>query len=136
MRATFQRWIRFNIVGVAGFAVQLSTLALLARATDLPIALCVAVAVLTAVTHNFLAHEHYTWRRSAHGRAARWLAFTLSNGALSLLSNLLITVTLVSLAPRLPVLLANGAAVAVSSLLNFLIADRAIFRQPAARAGK
>lgn len=142
---SFTRWMRFNLIGVAGFAVQLSTLAALTWLTTLPLAVCVALAVLTAVAHNFLWHERYTWpppppassaanvsgARSPRTRATRWLAFTLSNGAISLSSNIFATTALVFLFPRLPLLLANAVAVALTSLLNFLVADRAIFRSPA-----
>lgn len=121
------RWLRFNLVGVGGFVVQLSALAALTRVVRLPVAAGVALAVLAAVAHNFYWHERYTWRRSAPGRAARFLAFAGANGALSLVSNIVMTTALTSLT-GLPVLPANGIAVACTSLLTFAIADRAIFR--------
>lgn len=141
------RWLRFNLVGVAGFAVQLATLAVLTHVTPWPLGVCVALAVLAAIAHNFFWHERYTWPSTsgavrrlddpADGRAAacahrrarakRCLAFTLTNGAMSLLSNVVITTAVATLFARLPLLLANAIAVALTSLVNFLIADRAIF---------
>ena len=55
------RWVRFNIVGMMGFALQTVTLSLLVRWAGLSTGLAVTVAVLVAVSHNFLWHEYFTW---------------------------------------------------------------------------
>jgi putative flippase GtrA len=121
-----QRWLRFNAVGVAGFGVQIAIVAVLAH-VGVPAAIAVAAAVFGAVSHNFLWHEHVTWRaRSRAGRARRWLSFNLSNGLVSLVSNVVLTTLLVG-ATGAPLVAANIVAVVTSSLLNFYIADRLVF---------
>jgi putative flippase GtrA len=138
--STGARWLRFNLVGLLGFVVQAIALTLLARWTALPVGLAVAIAVLAAVSHNFLWHERFTWRdrlpadRSARG--ARWLSFNLSNGLVSLIVNVGLTMAIVK-ATGWPLLAANLVAVLVASLVNFAIGDRLIFRPaPAAAAGR
>ena len=58
---TTGRWLRFTVVGLAGFAVQLTTVWLLARLTPLPVSVIVTLAVLLTVSHNFFWHERVTW---------------------------------------------------------------------------
>jgi hypothetical protein len=59
--------LRPRLVGVAAFAVQLLTLAALEKWFAVPAGVAVAVAVLAAVSHNFLWHE----RGNLPGAAAR-----------------------------------------------------------------
>ena len=68
------RWLRFNMVGIAGFAVQMLTLAALDRWSAAPTAVAVTLAVLAAVSHNFLWHERVTWPGTAARRALATLA--------------------------------------------------------------
>ncbi|HEU4693865.1 MAG TPA: GtrA family protein [Vicinamibacterales bacterium] len=120
--------MRFNVVGVMGFALQMATLWLLVRWTGASAGVAVTVAVLAAVSHNFLWHERFTW----HGlprqhRMRRWLSFHLSTGTVSLLTNVGVTMVVMHVT-GLPVLLANVVAVALGSLANFWINDRLVFR--------
>ena len=108
---TRSRWLRFNLVGIAGFVVQLTTLAALAQWWAIPAGIAVAVAVLAAVSHNFLWHERVTWPGlPARGRWRRWMAFNASTGAVSVVTNLVVT-SIVMTATGAPLLLANLAAV-------------------------
>ena len=121
------RWVRFNLVGIAGFVVQMLTLAALARWSGIPAGLAVALSVLAAVSHNFLWHERVTWPGLPHaGRWQRWLSFNLSTGAVSLLANLIVT-AVVTTATGAPLLIANVIAVVSASLVNFWVSDRAVF---------
>ena len=123
-----RRWLVFNTVGVAGFVVQLGVLALLLHAGIQYLA-ATAVAVEAAVLHNFAWHERWTWRdRPAAGsaRAARLWRFHLLNGLVSLAGNLAIMQVLVGML-HLPVLPANGAAVLVCAVVNYLAGDRLVF---------
>jgi putative flippase GtrA len=123
------RWVRFNVVGVLGFAVQTATLSLLVRWAGLPPALAVTVAVLVAVSHNFLWHEHVTWPGLPRAdRLTRWVSFHVSTGLVSVFGNIGVTV-LVMTATGLSVVLANLVAVALMSLVNFWVSDRVVFRQ-------
>ena len=137
-----RRWMRFNVVGVAGMLVQLVTLAGLNHIVPRHYLLNSLLAVETAILHNFVAHVHYTWR----DRIGRWSAwrdgcgrlavlrslwrFQVSNGAVSLAGNALLMKLLVGDA-HLPVLVANLIAIAVCGLVNFWLGDAWAF---AARA--
>jgi putative flippase GtrA len=122
-----QRWLRFNLVGVGGFAVQMLTLAAVTGWVGLPDAIAVAAAVLAAVSHNFLWHERVTWpERPRHGRGRRWLAFNLSTGIVSVVMNVLVTTWLTAITGT-PLLVANAVAVGMASVTNFLISDRFVF---------
>jgi dolichol-phosphate mannosyltransferase len=126
-RAQAHRWMRFNLVGIMGFLWQAATLSALVRWSGLPAALSVTIAVLVAVSHNFLWHERFTWRdRPRTERARRWLSFNISTGLISVISNVVVTMVVMRLT-GLPVLGANFIAVASASLLNFVISDRLVF---------
>lgn len=127
-RAQAHRWIRFNMVGIMGFVLQTITLWSLVHWSGLPSTISVAIAVLVAVTHNFLWHERFTWRdRPRTERARRWLSFNMSTGVISLISNVGVTMVVMTLT-GLPVLPSNIIAVVSASLLNFVISDRLVFR--------
>ena len=59
--STRVRWIRFNLVGVMGFALQTVTLWLLVRWAGVNAGVAITLAVLAAVSHNFAWHETVTW---------------------------------------------------------------------------
>jgi len=96
--------------------------------------LATALAVETAVLHNFIWHEHFTWvdRADGHGREAarRLLRFNLSTGGVSIAGNLLLMRLLVGEA-HLGALGANLVSIAACSLVNFLVSDRWVFRAAA-----
>jgi putative flippase GtrA len=124
------RWLKFNFVGGIGIAVQLGALVFLRSLLHLDTLLATALAVETAVIHNFLWHERFTWRDRP---ASRWqdsllrlAKFNASNGAVSLVGNLAVMRALVG---ELGVnyVVANLIAVTVCSLANFLLSDRLVF---------
>jgi putative flippase GtrA len=122
------RFVRFNAVGVLGFLVQLAVLALLIRG-GLHYLPATALAVESAVLHNFLWHERWTWRdrpATARMRLARLWRFQLLNGIVSLAGNLLLMRILVGRA-GLPPLAANVIAVLACAAVNYLGADRLVF---------
>jgi putative flippase GtrA len=125
LRQTAARFGRFNLVGIGGFVLQLGLLDALTRWTMWPLAVSVAVAVLVTVTHNFAWHRRYTWPGATDRWFVRWLAFAGSNGAVSLVTNLVVTTTLAG--AGVPVLAANTVAVGAAALFNFLISDRLVF---------
>jgi putative flippase GtrA len=127
---TAVRWLRFMLVGLAGFALQLTTVWLLARLTPLPVTLIVTMAVLLTVSHNFFWHERVTWPgQSREGRWRRWLAFHGANGVVSIAANVVVTGALMQLT-ALPIQAANAIAVVVASVANFIAADRVVFTPP------
>lgn len=123
-----KRLLRFNLVGLAGFVLQMAVLALLLRLGAHYLA-ATALAVEAALLHNFAWHERWTWKdRPAAGqtRLARLGRFHLLNGVVSLGGNLILMRVLVG-ALGLPALLANLIAVLACSLANFAASDRAVF---------
>jgi putative flippase GtrA len=122
--------VRFYAVGTLGIVVQLAALTLLKSGLQMGYLAATVLAVEAAVLHNFFWHEHWTWadrtRRVSRGRARRLVRFHLTNGAVSILGNLILMQLLVGRA-RIPYVLASLLSVTVCSLLNFLAADRLVF---------
>jgi putative flippase GtrA len=129
---SFIRWLKFNFVGAIGIAVQLGMLSLL-NCLKLNYMLATALAVESAVLHNFLWHERFTWRdrgsRHVRDSIACLIRFNLTTGAVSIAGNLLLMRLLVGQS-HLPLFLANLLSIAGCSLVNFLITDRWVFRAP------
>ncbi|MCL2660440.1 MAG: GtrA family protein [Acidobacteriaceae bacterium] len=126
----FVRWIRFNLVGAMGMAVQLAALALLNRWTRGRYLIASSVAIELTLLHNFAWHLHYTWRDrcDSSSRLAQLTKFHLSNGLVSLVGNLILMRLLVHQA-HLPVLVANGASILCCSIVNFSLSDLWAFAQ-------
>ena len=127
--------LRFYAVGLAGIVVQLAALTLLKSGLGMGYLSATAIAVELAVLHNFFWHERWTWADrgglSAAGKTGRLVRFHLSNGLLSILGTVVLMAVLVGRL-HLPYLLSNVIAIGVCSLLNFLAADRFVFRAPIA----
>lgn len=124
------RFLRFNAVGVIGFVLQLAVLWLLVRA-GVHYLLATAIAVESAVLHNFLWHERWTWKdRPAAGRArlGRLARFHALNGMVSLTGNLLLMRGLVGVL-GMPVLAGNLIAVSICALVNFAASEHRVFRR-------
>jgi len=122
------RFVRFNGVGIIGFAVQIGALVSLLR-MGMPYLPATAVAVELSILSNFLWHERWTWHdRPASGRARllRLVRFHALNGVVSLGGNLLIVSTLVGESGLSPVA-ANVVAVLACGILNFFGADQVVF---------
>jgi len=127
------RWLRFNTVGAAGVAAQLGTLWFLTRVLGMEYIIATMVAVEAAVLHNFAWHEAWTWRgMPIAGRWRRLARFHLANGLVSVASNTVLTLLFTESA-RLPLLVSNLAAIVVTALLNFALADAFVFREPGER---
>jgi putative flippase GtrA len=130
--ATFARVLKFALVGGLGVGVQFAALAALTR-VKIDYLLATALAVETAVLHNFLWHQRFTWRDRAaggmRGSLAALLRFQLSNGLISVVGNLLLMRLLVP-GCGLPVLPANIATIAICFLANYLASHRWVFSPP------
>jgi putative flippase GtrA len=124
----FVRWGRFNLVGAMGAVVQLGSLAALNRIAPGHYLVASAIALELTLLHNFVWHEHYTWRERRDGatRLRRCVRFHLSNGMVSLGGNLVLMQALVA-GSHLPVLTANGIAILCCSLVNFCLGDVWVF---------
>jgi putative flippase GtrA len=126
------RWLKFNLVGALGIGVQMAAFALFFSALHWNYLVATALAVETAVLHNFVWHEHYTWkhlpRGSARDVARRLLRFHAGNGVISILGNLALMRLFVG-ALHMHHYLASALAIALCSVLNFAASEWYVFRK-------
>ena len=120
------RWVKFNLVGMAGVAVQLIVLALLSGPMGLPYLPATAIAVELTVLHNYVWHERCTWRDRSGGSIWRLAQFHMSNGAVSLAGNLVLMKLFMDRL-HISMLIANAIAICICSVINFFLADRWVF---------
>src|SRR5262249_31589394 len=113
--------------GGIGIAVQIAVLWLLTRA-GVPYLAATALAVASAVVHNFVWHQRWTWadRRRDEAPLRTFASFALANGAVSLVTNLVAMAALVGALGLAPVA-ANLVAIAAAGLVNFWLGDRVVF---------
>jgi putative flippase GtrA len=132
MKATLTRWVKFNLVGAIGIVVQFATLFFLKSVLHFDYLLATALAVEAAVIHNFIWHERYTWADrvetspSVRRSVVRWLRFNVSTGGVSILGNLALMKLLVGFG-GMNYLVANGIAIVLCSLANFLVSEEWVF---------
>lgn len=128
---TLHRWATFNAVGVIGFCVQLCAVYILIRVFKIEALVATALAVETAVLHNFAWHHFLTWNDRRFGKwhdfLLRLLAFNATNGMVSLAGNLFFAWLIVARRHVSP-LVANLLAISVCSLVNFALSDKIVFR--------
>ena len=127
-------FIRFNVVGLFGFALQSATLFLLTHiAHPVSYLAATATAVELAVINNFVWHQYWTWRdrpSATMGETLRRLAkFNVTNGLVSIAGNLILMSLLVEQL-GLPIFAAYLVSVATCSIFNFVLADRIAFQVP------
>ena len=131
------RWMAFSAVGLLGIVVHVSLLLLLTSGLEVHYLVATVLAVEATVLHNFLWHERWTWLDRTHlapSRSwARLLRFNLATGCVSITGNLIL-MRLYAGALHLPTLLAALFSIASCWLLNFVVADRLVFRCPAWRS--
>jgi putative flippase GtrA len=127
-----QHWLRFNLVGAAGFVVQTAVLHLLTQNTHFHIHYLVATvaAVEFAVLNNFVWHHRWTWSdrpcETGGEVLCRMATFNFTNGAVSIAGNLLLMRVFVGWL-CLPILGSNVLSLAVCGLSNFFIANSVVF---------
>ena len=126
-----RHWVKFNLVGLLGFALQTGALFFLTRtAPYLSYLAATAVAVELAVLNNFIWHQRWTWRDrpslTTGETLCRLAKFNVTNGMVSLLGNLILMSLLVGRL-GLPIVGANVVTVVACSLLSFVLADRVAF---------
>jgi putative flippase GtrA len=123
------RFLKFNGVGIVGFALQLGLLALFLR-LGAHYLVATALAVELTILHNFFWHERWTWKDRPAGAAGplrRLWRFHAANGLISLVGNLVLMRLFVGLL-GVPPILANLFSVLTCALVNFTVSDRFVFR--------
>ena len=124
-------WIKFNVVGLLGFALQSAVLFVLTRsAFSVGYLAATAVAVELAVLNNFVWHQRWTWNdrpsRTKRETLRRLAKFNATAGLVSIVGNLIFMSILVGRF-RLPINGANAITVGACSLISFFLADRIAF---------
>lgn len=126
-----RRWAVFNAVGALGVLIQLAVLGALAHGVKVHYLVATVVAVEAAILHNFVWHQHWTWKDRAVGGRHRWfmrlLSFNLLNGGISLAGNAAVMALLSGAAGVEPVA-ANGVAILLCSAANFVASETLVFR--------
>ena len=128
------RFGKFNLIGILGAVIQLTVFGVLVRWRGLSEVAAAAVAVEVVLLNNFFWHERFTWadrrRAGLHRRLLRLARFHAANGLVSLAGNTAIVWLLVRQF-RAPALPSAVAAIALCAPINFLLADRWVYRAPA-----
>lgn len=124
------RLCKFNFVGGIGIGVQFGALLLLKGVLHFNYLAATAIAVETAVVHNFVWHERFTWRDRVQPSwlhsLRRLLRFNLANGGVSIVGNLALMKIMVGLG-GMNYLVANAIAITLCSLANFLVSEAWVF---------
>jgi len=124
-------WIKFNVIGVLGFALQAGVLFVLTHTTHrISYLTATALAVELAVLNNFVWHQLWTWSdrpaTTVAEKLRRLVKFNITTGLVSIFGNLVFMSILVGRF-GLAIVLANLISVLACSLLNFILADRIAF---------
>lgn len=126
----WKRWWIFNLVGVFGFAFQLTLLFVIKRFFAVPYLVATVLAVEAAVLHNFVWHEQISWADVTSARRELWprrlARFHLANGLISIAGNASLTWLLVETL-HFPYLAADGVAVVACSAMNYIACDKFVF---------
>jgi putative flippase GtrA len=129
LREWQHRMLKFSMVGAIGVAVQFAVLCGLVKA-HVNYLTATALAVESAIVHNFLWHQQFTWRDRVGKRWTemfqRLFRFHLSNGAISLIGNVVLMRVLVG-SLGVPIVIANGFAICVCFGANFMASDCWVF---------
>jgi len=133
--STLLRWCKFNFVGGIGIGVQFAALFLVKSILHFNYLAATVIAVEAAVVHNFVWHEQFTWvdRTRVEGLQPSWrrslprlVRFNLTNGAVSIIGNLALMRVMVGQG-HMNYLLANGIAIILCSVANFLVSEMWVF---------
>ena len=125
--AVFHRFAKFSAVGAGGVIVQTVTLGVLLRLGGMHYLMATALAVEASVLNNFVWHRRWTWADRPRSCAALVLMrFNATNGAMSLIGNLVLMFILVSVFNVNPYV-SNLITIGICSLVNFALADRFVF---------
>lgn len=129
-RTTALRWLKFNAVGALGIALQLFALAVFKTGLCLDYRVATALAVESAVLHNFFWHERFTWgdRGSLGWKQCllRLLKFNFTTGMLSVVGNVVLMTFFIGIG-HVNYLVANLLTIACCSIVNFFMSDRLVF---------
>ena len=129
---TSKHYLRFNLVGLMGFALQTAVLFFLTHSPQkVNYLVATVLAVEIAILNNFYWHQRWTWVDRPAGSISncfiRLGKFHFTNGAVSIAGNLMLMAVLVGTL-RFPVTGANVISVLACGIFNFLLAQYFVFR--------
>ena len=131
------RLLRFSAAGAAGFAAQVTVLAILVSFTKLHYVAATVLAVEIAILINFIWHDRWTWQdRPAATPAERWrrlARFNAMTGVTSIIGSVAVTAVLVETFALSPIV-ANIISVVTLGGVNFIGANTLVFRAAAVAA--
>lgn len=130
-RRVGKRWFAFNAVGVIGMLVQLAVVGILVRLAGWHYLVATAVGVESAVLHNFIWHQRWTWRdrpaQSPRTTTVRLARFHLLNGVVSLAGNIGLAAFFTGVV-GVNAIVSNLVAIVACSLVNFAASDSIVFK--------
>jgi putative flippase GtrA len=113
-----------------GVLVQLTALTLLKGAASFHYLVATALAVESAILHNFFWHERWTWGDrglfASPGRLSRLVRFNSTTGLVSIAGNVVFMKLFVG-ELGFPLLVGSLASIASCAVVNFLVSDRLVF---------
>lgn len=121
-----RRFARFAIAGSIGFAVQIGLLAAL-TAIGVNYLVATAIAVEAAILVNFVQHQHWTWKDRRGSTMDRLLHFNTFVGVTSIFGSIFLTAYFVEALGLHPIA-ANVISIVALSAINFIGADRLVFK--------
>ena len=121
------RFARFALAGTGGLLVQVATLAVLTSLLNVNYLVATLVAVEAAILSNFVWHQRWTFRDRSGSWLERLIRFNALNAMTSIVGSVVLTALFVETMGLHPVM-ANLLSVAALSLINFVGADRLVFR--------
>ena len=133
--ATWSKLGRFYVVGLLGMVVQLLVLRMLTEGGHFHYLVSTVIAVELAVIHNFFWHDRWTWPSasldsdSVRRRAIRFCKFNLSTGLVSMVTNVIVTRTLVD-SNGIQYVAANLVAIVFGSVATFVLSEVWVFAKP------
>jgi putative flippase GtrA len=128
-----ERFGRFLVTGFLGLMCQVAALWLLYARCGLHYVVATILAVEIAIIVNYIFHERWTWRdrMNAAGTIGRLLRFNALTAVTSITGGVLVTAFFVEALTLNPVI-ANLFSVAALGLVNFIGADKLVFRSAVA----
>jgi putative flippase GtrA len=127
------RFVRFALAGTAGLLVQIATLVVLTSLLNVNYLVATLVAVEAAILSNFVWHQQWTFRDRSGSWLERLIQFNALTAITSIVGGVFFTAVLVELL-ALPPILANVVSVMILSVINFIGADKLVFRAAALAA--
>jgi putative flippase GtrA len=120
------RFARFAAAGTGGFIIQVATIAAL-TALNVHYLIATAIAVEAAIIANFIGHQCWTWRDRRGSVMERFVRFNALTSVTSIFGSIFLTAYFVETLGVHPIA-ANVVSIVALSVINFVGADRLVFR--------